>query len=274
MVGRRILVPEVGVRVPVPQLAGSPPQGGFFVVRADNACDSESKDFVRTHGAACAAFATVTEPRDTSGTALARRREPCPRDGGQILKALAMGVCALILLVLPATAQSQSDADLGAQLTRHLSTMKKDQQVLTFLQNHTVVVQRPPLCGRREAPAADPHDEPGAHAEEGCGGEDGARAPRSRCAGSPPYEAATPAHRHLPRLRRPLPGGTRRLALRVRPAHRRPERPVPRPVPDGLERAAHLRPRLDSAVEQATAAHRYFVASGRDWGPWSCKPWS
>jgi hypothetical protein len=28
-----------------------------------------------------------------------------------------------------------------------------------------------------------------------------------------------------------------------------------------------------SAVEQAKAAHRYFVASGRDWSPWSCKPW-
>ena len=29
----------------------------------------------------------------------------------------------------------------------------------------------------------------------------------------------------------------------------------------------------DSAAEQARAAHRYFVASGRDWSPWSCKPW-
>jgi hypothetical protein len=29
----------------------------------------------------------------------------------------------------------------------------------------------------------------------------------------------------------------------------------------------------ESAVEQARAAHRYFVASGRDWSPWSCKPW-
>ena len=47
-----------------------------------------------------------------------------------------MGVCALFLLVLPTTAQSQSDTDLGVQLTRHLSTMKKDRQVLTFLQNH------------------------------------------------------------------------------------------------------------------------------------------
>jgi hypothetical protein len=25
--------------------------------------------------------------------------------------------------------------------------------------------------------------------------------------------------------------------------------------------------------QQARAAHRYFVISGRDWSPWSCKPW-
>jgi len=28
----------------------------------------------------------------------------------------------------------------------------------------------------------------------------------------------------------------------------------------------------DSAWEQARAASRYFMASGRDWSPWSCKP--
>jgi hypothetical protein len=27
-----------------------------------------------------------------------------------------------------------------------------------------------------------------------------------------------------------------------------------------------------TAHRQAVAAHRYFVASGRDWSPWSCKP--
>ena len=26
------------------------------------------------------------------------------------------------------------------------------------------------------------------------------------------------------------------------------------------------------AIDQARAAYRYFVASGRDWSPWSCKP--
>src|SRR5262245_13877537 len=28
-----------------------------------------------------------------------------------------------------------------------------------------------------------------------------------------------------------------------------------------------------NAWAQARAAYRYFVASGRDWSPWSCKPW-
>jgi hypothetical protein len=28
-----------------------------------------------------------------------------------------------------------------------------------------------------------------------------------------------------------------------------------------------------SARQQAKAAYRYFVLSGRDWSPWSCKPW-
>lgn len=29
----------------------------------------------------------------------------------------------------------------------------------------------------------------------------------------------------------------------------------------------------DNALEQARAAYRYFLRSGRDWSPWSCKPW-
>ena len=29
----------------------------------------------------------------------------------------------------------------------------------------------------------------------------------------------------------------------------------------------------NNAWGQARAAYRYFVDSGRDWSPWSCKPW-
>ena len=28
-----------------------------------------------------------------------------------------------------------------------------------------------------------------------------------------------------------------------------------------------------TALQQSHAAHTYFVRSGRDWSPWSCKPW-
>jgi hypothetical protein len=34
----------------------------------------------------------------------------------------------------------------------------------------------------------------------------------------------------------------------------------------------HLYGHGASAEQQARAAHRYFLASGRNWGPWSCKP--
>ncbi len=29
----------------------------------------------------------------------------------------------------------------------------------------------------------------------------------------------------------------------------------------------------ETALEQARAAYRYFVRSGSNWSPWSCKPW-
>jgi hypothetical protein len=29
---------------------------------------------------------------------------------------------------------------------------------------------------------------------------------------------------------------------------------------------------IPTARGEARAAHKYFVASGRDWSPWSCKP--
>lgn len=29
----------------------------------------------------------------------------------------------------------------------------------------------------------------------------------------------------------------------------------------------------ETFLEQARAAYRYFVASGRDWSPWQCRPW-
>ena len=52
-------------------------------------------------------------------------------------------------MVVPATAQSQSDAVLRAQLTNHLKTLKKDQQVVRFFQDAPLAALRPPVRGRR-----------------------------------------------------------------------------------------------------------------------------
>ena len=40
----------------------------------------------------------------------------------------------------------------------------------------------------------------------------------------------------------------------------------------GYSERAHYGHSWD-AWGQARAAYRYFVASGRNWGPWQCKPW-
>ena len=140
------------------------------------------------------------------------------------LKALAMGACALILLVLPATAQSQSDADLGAQLTRHLSTMKKDQQVLRFFARRTAGCsptrdsrsRRSDSCGSTRSSLTRTQ-------QQGRSCEDRARARRAQSAPARRGRGCHAAHRHLPRLRRPLPE-----ALAVSRCESGPAAPTPR----------------------------------------------
>lgn len=38
------------------------------------------------------------------------------------------------------------------------------------------------------------------------------------------------------------------------------------------ERRTYSLGRYTTAMDQARAAYRYFIASGRDWSPWQCKP--
>jgi hypothetical protein len=181
-----------------------------------------------------------------------------------------MGACALILLVLPATAQSQSDADLGAQLTRHVKTMKKDRQVLSFFAAHRWLLSDPRFSAAAKLEI---------------------RLHRSSLART--QRKASAARLVLAKRAR-----TRRLAS-VQVAS--PEAVICRVFgPDcrdalvvarcesGLQTTAqngqylglfqmgaserHVFGHGPSALEQAQAARRYFVASGRDWSPWSCRP--
>ena len=186
-----------------------------------------------------------------------------------------MGACALILLVLPATAQSQSDADLGAQLTRHLSTMKKDRQVLRFLET-TVVAERSAVRGRRQAAAAAPPASLARHRRSGL---------QRRSAAL----AHAGGRQDPPARRREGRDAAQSVICRVFGSYCQEALAVSRCESGlstdaqngqylGLFQMGSSERRLfghgSTPIAQAKAAHRYFVASGRDWGPWSCKPWS
>ncbi len=182
-----------------------------------------------------------------------------------------MGACALILLVVPATAQSQSDADLGAQLTRHLSTMKKDRQVLRFLETHKWLFGDPrfAVSAKRQQRL---HSLSLTRTQKKAAAAKRALARRAKVRRLAAVEAATP----------------RSVVCRVFGEHCQ-EAVAVSSCESGLRTDAQNGQYLGlfqmgsserrifghgpTAVAQATAAHRYFLASGSDWGPWSCKPW-
>jgi len=181
-----------------------------------------------------------------------------------------MGACALILLVLPATAQSQSDAGLGAQLTHHLSTMKKDRQVLRFLEAHAWLLSDPRF-------AADAKRQLRLHtlsltrAERKAASARIALARRAKVRQLAAVAAASP-----PKVICRVFGAYCREAVAVSRCESGLRTDAQNGQYLGLFQMGSTERRAfghgASAADQAAAAHRYFVASGRDWSPWSCKP--
>ena len=183
-----------------------------------------------------------------------------------------MGACALILLVLPATAQTQSEADLGAQLTRHLSTMKKDRQVLRFLETHDWLLSDPrfAVSAKRQLHL---HTQSLARTQQKAAAAKVALAHRTRARRLASLEAASPRTAICRTF-----GEYCQEALEVSRCESGLRTNAQNGQYLGLFQMGSSERRLfghgDSAAEQARAAHKYFVASGRDWGPWSCKPWA
>jgi len=183
-----------------------------------------------------------------------------------------MGACALILMALPAQADSQTDASLGAQLTRHLTAIKKDRQVIRFIQSHRWLLQDP----RFAAPA---RRELRLHTERLAKTLKKAELARRELAHNAQVrtlaavQAATPEATICQVF-----GSYCREALAVSRCESRLQTTAQNGQYVGLFQMGANERRLygdgPSALAQATAAHRYFVASGRSWGPWSCKPWS
>ena len=184
-----------------------------------------------------------------------------------------MGICVLLLLGLSATAQSQpeSTAQLNAQLRHHLTTMKKDRQVLRFLAAHRWLLQDPRFkaAAKRQLRV---HTTSLAHM-------------RKLAA----VTKRTLARRALARRKAELLAASPEVAIRTVFGRYWQEAIAVSRCESGLDTTAQNGQYLGlfqmgttarglyghgpSAYEQAQAAHRYFVASGNGWGPWSCKPW-
>lgn len=172
-----------------------------------------------------------------------------------------MGACALVLLILPAAAQSQSDRQSGAQLARHVSTMKKDRQVVRFFQTHSFLLRDPHFAAEAKKQVA-------FHTRRL---EESSRRSKARRLAS---VAAAKPRNVICRVF----GDYCKEALAVSHCESRFDTRARNGQYLGLFQMGSNERRLfghgESAPEQVKAAHRYFVVSGRDWSPWSCKPWN
>jgi hypothetical protein len=179
-----------------------------------------------------------------------------------------LGLCALVIVVVASAAQAQPTAQT---LARHVDTLEKDRQVIRFFESHRWLL-------------ADPVVGPEARRQLRQHRASLTRETRriTQLRARARHEQAT---RRLQAIRK---AGPRKAichvfrtrcgeALRVARCESRLRLSARNGQYLGLfqmgsserRRFGHGR----TAFQQAKAAHRYFVLSGRDWSPWSCKPW-
>jgi hypothetical protein len=200
-------------------------------------------------------------------------RAPVPDSEVKVLKALALGACAMCLLATPAAAHvaAQTDGSVEAQLRRHLRALRQDRQVIRFFEGHRWLLSDPRF--KREATRQlESHRRHQVIVRRKIAAARAAIAKRQRVRRLASARAATPEA----------------VICRVFGEHCRDAVAVARCESRLLTWARNgeylglfqlgvserqLFGHGESAVDQARAAHRYFIASGRDWSPWSCKPW-
>jgi hypothetical protein len=173
---------------------------------------------------------------------------------------------------MPSAAHADPTAsELEAKLARHLKTLKHDQDVIRFFRHHRWLLQSPRFAkvARRQLSH---HRRSQAAAEHRIARTTAAIAARNR------VRRLTVVSR-LPRSAICQVFGSRycHQALRVARCESHLKTWARNGEYLGLFQMGSTERRLyghgETAIEQARAAHRYFVRSGRDWSPWSCKPW-
>lgn len=204
------------------------------------------------------------------------RRAPCPclRLGGLLLKALVTGLCALVLCATPAAAQAGSSADLGNRLARHLATMQKPSTVIRFFEKHRWLLDDPRFEEEASRRLQVAHRTVAATR---------ARAERERAEQARREAEAERGLLAAEFARSPekaichVFGSHCEDALRVALCESGYSVTAQNGQYLGLFQMGSDERRLfghgPNALDQATAAYRYFMQSGSDWSPWSCKPW-
>lgn len=184
------------------------------------------------------------------------------------------GLCALVLCATPAAAQAGSTSDVGSRLARHVEKMRKSSTVIRFFDRHDWLLTHPRFrdeaalhlrIARRTLAASQ------------------ARAAQARAALAQRERAAARKRLVAQLSRSPekaichVFGSYCRQALQVARCESGHRTRAQNGQYLGLFQMGSSERRLfghgETALEQARAAYRYFVRSGRDWSPWSCKPW-
>jgi hypothetical protein len=180
-----------------------------------------------------------------------------------------MGLCALVIVVGASAAQAQPTT---RALENHVRTLQKSTQVVRFFESHRWLLADP-VVGPEARRLLRLHRTSVRRLQQ--------RVTRLRA-----RVAAERATRRLQAIRRAGPRkaichvfGNRYCGQALRVA--RCESGLRLQAQNGqylglFQMGSSERRRFGhgaTAYRQAKAAHRYFVLSGRDWSPWSCKPW-
>ena len=191
-----------------------------------------------------------------------------------LLKAVITGLCALVLCATPVAANARTSADLDRQLSRHLAS-ENDAAVIRFFDKHRWLLTDP----RYEKEASLRLGTARRHLAA-----TRARAARARREVARRRHEAQRKRFEAQLARSPAKaichvfGRYCKEALQVARCESGYRTSAQNGQYRGLFQMGSSERQLfghgESALVQARAAYRYFVRSGRNWSPWSCKPWS
>jgi hypothetical protein len=193
--------------------------------------------------------------------------------GRSALKALVLGSCAVVLLVTPIAAHAVPSPVkvLEADLREHVSSLRESRSVIRFFDNHRWLLKDPRFQGEAARQLARHRANLALTLRR-------LRATRAALLERRRARQLAILHAQEPEsvICRVF-GNLCRQAVQVARCESNLSTTAENGQYLGLFQMGWSERRLfghgGTAEVQAKAAHRYFVTSGRDWSPWSCKPW-